>query len=483
MLGWEFPPHISGGLGTACHGIVSGFGKIPDTKVIFMVPKVFGDEKAPNAVFAGANKYLERHTTIQNRRVRIVTPLADTKNTVIPSGSIGISANGKKITTFRQSYNKLIYVETASMLHPYMQAEQIEKILIKKHIDPESVWFDERGRMMASSKGGKYEVRLSFSDLQALDDVPDKFEFTGKYTSNLYTETGMFARVAENLAADYDFDIIHAHDWLTYEAGIAIKKASGKPLVIHVHATEYDRSGGTVNPRVYNIEKHGMDEADAIITVSNLTRDICVDKYGADPQKITTVYNAVDFRPQKHEVRKRDGEKIVTFLGRITYQKGPEYFLHAAYKVLERADNVRFVMAGNGDMFHAMIKTAARLGIADRFHFTDFLNRDEVRQLFSISDVFVMPSVSEPFGIVPLEALKSGVPVIISNQSGVSEVLRHALKVDYWDVDSMADAIHALVKYPALSKFFVTHGREEVDQMKWDRCAEDIYDVYKKTIL
>lgn len=455
MLGWEFPPHISGGLGTACHGIVSGLGKIPDTKVIFVVPKVFGDEKAGNAVFAGANKYLERHSTIQNRRVRAVVPIQD---------------------------QPLIYVETASMLHPYMQAEQIEKILIKKHIDPESVWFDSDGRMMHLDKGNKREVKLDFNDLQDVEETPQKFEFTGKYTSNLYTETGMFAKVSEQLAQGYDFDVIHAHDWLTYEAGIAIKKATGKPLVIHVHATEYDRSGGTVNPRVFNIEKHGIDEADAIITVSNLTKDICVEKYGADPDKITTVYNAVDFRPDRHEVRKRDGEKIVTFLGRITFQKGPEYFLRAAYKVLQRAGNVRFVMAGNGDMYHSMIREAARLRIADRFHFTDFLNRDEVRQLFSISDVFVMPSVSEPFGIVPLEALKSGVPVIISNQSGVSEVLKHALKVDYWDVDSMADAIYALVKYPALNKFFVTHGREEVDQMKWDRCAEEIYEVYKTII-
>jgi len=479
MLGWEFPPHISGGLGTACHGIVNGLGKIPDTKVIFVVPKVFGDEKATNAVFAGANKYLEHHSTIQNRRVRILVPDAeDVDGCADPSAPPA----RKTVTTFRESTERLIYVETASMLHPYMQAEQIERILIRKHIDPETVYFDECGRMMTTKGGRRHEVRLSFSDLQTLDDVPERFEFTGKYTSNLYTETGMFARVCERLAQQYDFDVIHAHDWLTYEAGIAIKKATGKPLVIHVHATEYDRSGGTVNPRVADIERHGIREADAIITVSNLTRDICVDKYGADIGRITTVYNAVDFRPQRHEARKPDGEKIVTFLGRITFQKGPEYFLEAAYKVLQRVRNVRFVMAGNGDMYYRMIREAARLRIADRFHFTDFLNRDEVRHLFSISDVFVMPSVSEPFGIVPLEALKSGVPVIISNQSGVSEVLRHALKVDYWDVDSMADAIYALVKYPALNRFFVKHGRNEVDQMKWDGCAANIYKVYEKVV-
>lgn len=459
MLGWEFPPHISGGLGTACQGIVGGLGKMPDTKVIFVVPKVFGDEKSKNTVFAGANKYVEKFTTILDRKVRKV------------------------------SGTDLIYVETASFLHPYMTAEDIEKILVKKHIDPSTVEFDSSGKMLAEHNGKMREVKLSFQDLQSAEPAkaaepakPKKFEFTGKYTENLYTETGMFARVAEKIAEQYDFDVIHAHDWLTYEAGIAIKEASQKPLVVHVHATEFDRSGGYVNERVFNIEKHGMQEADAVVTVSNLTKDIVVDKYGIDEDKIHTVYNAVDFRPDKKKYKKPKGEKIVTFLGRITHQKGPLYFLEAAYKVLQRVDNVRFVMAGNGDMYRAMIREAARLGIADKFHFTDFLNRDEVKHLFAISDVYVMPSVSEPFGIAPLEAVKSNVPVIISNQSGVSEVLKHALKVDYWDINSMADAIYGLVKYPALSKFFKTEGRNEVNKMKWTAVAENLSDIYREVV-
>ena len=466
MLGWEFPPHIAGGLGMACQGIVKGLGHIPDTKVIFVVPKVFGDEKAKNTIFAGANKYLEHHATILDREVRMVVQDAASAETFL-----------------QDAHNHLIYIETASNLHPYMQAEQIERILIKRHIDPAKVYFDSKGRMMTDVEGEKQEVKLSFDDLQDADgEGGQKFEFTGRYTSNLYNETGMYARVAAELAKKYDFDVIHAHDWLTYEAGVAIKQETGKPLVVHVHATEFDRSGGNyVNDRVFNIERHGMKEADAIVTVSNLTRDTVVKKYDIDPDKVQTVYNAVDFKPVRRVVNKK-GPKLVTFLGRITRQKGPEYFLRAAYKVLQSLKNVRFVMAGNGDMYHAMIREAARIGIADRFHFTDFLDREGVRRLFSITDVFVMPSVSEPFGIVPLEAVRSGVPVIISKQSGVSEVLDNAIKVDYWDDNAMANAIYSLVKYPVLAKHLSRSGKEEVEQMKWNVSAAELRAIYEELL-
>lgn len=475
MFGWEFPPHISGGLGTACQGIVSGLGKIPDTKIIFVVPKVFGDEKSKNTIFAGANQFVEKHTTILNRKVRIAI---EKQPDTVEEKTFKIH---KTKTTWEESQEKLIYIETASMLHPYMQAEQIERILIRKHINPKTVHFDQEGRMVAIVAGKERVVEISYQDLQTVEN-PAPFEFTGKYGANLYDETGMFARVAGKLSQKYDFDVIHAHDWLTYEAGIEAKKISGKPLVVHVHATEYDRSGGTVNPRVFNIEKHGMENADAVITVSNLTKDIVVKKYGINPEKVFTVYNAVDFKPDRKKYVKPVNEKLITFLGRITFQKGPEYFIEAAYLVLQKLKNVRFVMAGNGDLFQRMISRAAQLGIADRFHFTDFLKKDEVRHLFAVSDVYVMPSVSEPFGIAPLEAVKSNVPVIISKQSGVAEVLKHAIKIDFWDVNAMADAIYALVKYPALSKFFVRNGREEVNRLKWDNCALNINNVYKKAI-
>ncbi len=467
MLGWEFPPHISGGLGTACQGIVSALGKIPDTKVIFVVPKVFGDEKSKNTIFVGANRFAEQFSTVLNRKVKVL------ENT------------------------DLTYIETASFLHPYITAEELEEVLTRMHIKPENVKVNKNGELVYPDKRGKERViKISPEDISKssrnaantsnnAEKSIEKFEFTGKYTSNLYTETGMFAKVAEKIAENYDFDVIHAHDWLTYEAGIAIKKATGKPLVIHVHATEFDRSNG-MNERVLNIEKHGMQEADKIITVSNLTKEIVEEKYQIPEEKIQTVYNAVDFKPVKKKninYKKNPKEKIVTFLGRITYQKGPEYFLRAAYKVLQKTDNVRFVMAGNGDMYREMIRMSAHLGIADRFHFTDFLDKDEVKYMFSISDVYVMPSVSEPFGIAPLEAIRSGVPVIISNQSGVAEVLDTAVKVDYWDVNAMADAIYGLVKYPAMSKFFKRHAVKQVKQMKWDKPAADLSSIYKEVVL
>jgi len=251
-----------------------------------------------------------------------------------------------------------------------------------------------------------------------------------------------------------------------------------------VHATDFDRSGGNVNPVVYGMEKEGMDAADKIITVSNLTRDIVINKYNVDPEKVETVYNAVE--PLHHselDVPKRAyDDKIVTFLGRITMQKGPEYFIEAARMVLSRMPNVRFVMAGSGDMMERMMRHAAALRITDRFHFTGFLRGNDVFTMLRMSDVYVMPSVSEPFGISPLEAMQSNVPVIISKQSGVAEVLTHAVKVDFWDIEAMADAIYGILTYPALSRMFIMNGKEEVDKLKWEKAAGHVKGIYSEVL-
>ena len=266
-------------------------------------------------------------------------------------------------------------------------------------------------------------------------------------------------------------------------AGIAAKRVSGKPLVVHMHATEFDRSGEHVNQSVYNIERAGMEAADRVIAVSNLTRNIVIEKYGIPADKVVTVHNAVRFDKRDSGESERNVEdKIVTFLGRITYQKGPDYFVEAAAKVLKRLPNVRFVMAGSGDMLVHVIRRVAKLGIADRFHFTGFLRGDEVQKMFGMSDVYVMPSVSEPFGISPLEAMKSNVPVIISKQSGVAEVLDYAIKVDYWDVDAMADAIYGLLKYPSLAAMSAEKGKSEVINLKWDNAAGEVLDVYRSLV-
>jgi len=419
MFGWEFPPHITGGLGTACWGMTKGLLR-QGVEVIFIVPKAYGDEYQEN--------------------VRLIN-------------ASDITINFRD-AIYQEYWNMITFMEIGSNLIPYVSPEEFTNIV----------------------------NQTEHGTIQSDDSIfSSRFEFSGKYGKDLMQEVSRYAMVAATLAASQQFDVIHAHDWLTYPAGIAAKKISGKPLVVHMHATEFDRSGENINPNVFDIEKKGMEAADKVITVSNLTRQIVIDRYGIEPNKVVTVYNAVE--PIEYDdilknEQKFVKEKIVTFLGRVTFQKGPDYFVEAAYKVLQKDSNVRFVMAGQGDMLYRMIKRVAQLKIATKFHFTGFLKGDDVDKMFAMSDVYVMPSVSEPFGISPLEAIRSNVPVIISKQSGVAEVLRHALKVDFWDIDAIADAIYGLLHYNALSRMFVRFGKEEVDNMKWENAAYKIKEVY-----
>ena len=423
MFGWEFPPHISGGLGTACYGLTKGMSKIDDLEVIFVVPKAYGDEDQEAIKLVGAGNI----------------PLRVTKS-----------------ESYSGQVKNLQYIEVGSNLVPYSTPEEYFALRNNKRYY------------------GKHIVEVGESGC-----IP----FTGKYGDNLFTEIYYYSLIAEQIATMYDFDIIHAHDWLAYPAGMAAKRVSGKPIVVHVHATDFDRSGGRVNPAVYNIEKAGLDAADKAITVSNLTRDIVINKYGQSPDKVVTVYNAVEPNLKAIDREKRGfDEKVVTFLGRITMQKGPEFFIEAAYKVLKKMDNVRFVMAGSGDMMNKMIERAASLGIMDKFHFTGFLRGDAVFRMFKYSDVYIMPSVSEPFGISPLEAMQSGVPVIISKQSGVSEILKHAIKIDFWDIDKMANAIYALLNYPALAQTIGENGLKEANSLRWEESAKHVYNVYKSVL-
>ena len=313
-----------------------------------------------------------------------------------------------------------------------------------------------------------------------------KYKFSGKYGANLMEEVARYAMVGATIAMQYkdQFDVIHAHDWLTYLAGIAAKQLTGKPLVVHMHATSYDRaSDDQVDTRVVDLETKGMMAADKVMAVSELTRNICINRYGIDPSKVVAVHNAVDFSGrEKLEVERNVKEKVVTFLGRVTYQKGPEYFIDAAAKVLKRCNDVRFVMAGSGDMLNRCIRHVARLGISDRFHFTGFLRGMEVHKMFALSDVYVMPSISEPFGISPLEAMQTNVPSIISKQSGCAEILKYALKVDFWDVDAMADQIYGLLKYPAIAQLAARCGYDEVNSIKWNDVAAKIKGIYQEVI-
>jgi glycosyltransferase involved in cell wall biosynthesis len=250
-----------------------------------------------------------------------------------------------------------------------------------------------------------------------------------------------------------------------------------------VHATDFDRSRGNVNPTVYAIEKRGMDECDHIMCVSELTRRTVIEKYGQDPRKVSTVHNAVEPLANPDEFTKPERkDKLVTFLGRITMQKGPEYFVEAAARVLSKTDGVRFVMAGSGDKMEEMIDLVAKRGIADKFHFPGFMRGKQVQEMLAMSDVYIMPSVSEPFGISPLEAMQVGCPSIISHQSGCAEILQHAIKTDYWDIDAMADAIYAIVKYPAMYKSLHELGKAEVNAIKWYDAGLKVRRIYDGVI-
>jgi glycosyltransferase involved in cell wall biosynthesis len=286
------------------------------------------------------------------------------------------------------------------------------------------------------------------------------------------------------IAAQEQFDVIHAHDWMTYRAGVAVSAISGKPLVVHVHSTEFDRSGEHVNQTIYDIERMGMHFASRVIAVSHLTKNIVVARYAVPAEKVEVVYNAIDFNgkgpPMPPPIRRE--EKLVLFLGRITMQKGPEYFLAAAKKVLEVMDNVRFIMAGSGDMARRAIELAAEMGIGQKVLFTGFLRGKDVERVFRMADLYVMPSVSEPFGIAPLEALSNNVPVIISKQSGVSEVLTHALKVDFWDIDDMANKVVAVLRHPPLSQTLREHGSFELRKLTWDGAAAKCVQAYGAAI-
>lgn len=413
MFGWEFPPHILGGLGTASYGLTKGMWECGDMDITFVIPKPFGDEERHFANIIGASQ----------------TPIA-----------------------WRDVSRE--YVENR----------------IGKVMDPD-LYFRLRDHIYADFN------YMRTNDLGSI-------EFSGRYPDNLLEEINNYSIVAGVIARTIPCDVIHSHDWLTYPAGIHAKQVTGKPLVIHVHATDYDRSRGNVNPTVFAIERDGMNQADHIITVSNLTRQTVIEKYGIDPAKVTTVHNAVTPLSEEYlnvQVEKPK-DKIVTFLGRITMQKGPEYFVETAAKVLKNNHNVRFVMAGSGDMMDKMINLAAERGIADRFHFPGFQKGKQVYEMLKASDVYVMPSVSEPFGISPLEAMQMGVPSIISKQSGCAEILNNVIKTDYWDVDAMADAIYSIVTYPAMHRQLSEDGLAEVNQITWDKAGRKVIDIYNKVL-
>jgi glycosyltransferase involved in cell wall biosynthesis len=304
------------------------------------------------------------------------------------------------------------------------------------------------------------------------------------YGRDLMSDVLRYALAGREIAQDEDFDVIYAHDWLSFGAGIMAKEATGKPLIAHVHATEIDRTGNraTVNPDVFELEREGMEEADIVIAVSDYTKQMIVKEYGIPASKIRVVHNGIDeetmpkgggWLPRMRQL-KAAGYKIVLFLGRITLQKGPDYFVRVAKRVSEKNSKVMFVVSGSGDMEGGIMQLAAQLGVSDRVLFTGFVTGPERYEMYSTADLFAMPSVSEPFGITPLEAMKTGTPVLVSKQSGISEVVKHALKVDFWDVDEMANKILTLVDHPGLSQTLTENALMEANRLTWMEAGKKV---------
>ncbi|XPV77815.1 MAG: glycosyltransferase family 4 protein [Desulfovibrio sp.] len=420
MFGWEFPPHISGGLGTACQGLTQGLACY-DTDVTFVLPTFSSAEKGEKFNIIGANQ-VQTDLTIQEvhhirERIRVLSVL--------------------------------------SPLQPYMTEEQYSDF-----IETNKVITDE-------------EI---FAGCQ--------YDFSGNYGENLMNEVVRYSLVGGIVAARDNFDVIHAHDWMTIPAGIEAARVSGKPLIVHAHALEFDRSGEHVNQQVYDIEREGYHKADLVIAVSHYTKQRIINYYGVPEEKIRVVHNAVRHDAQYYKLKeaKRLKEKLVLFLGRITFQKGPDYFLEAAAKVCNKVENVRFAMAGNGDMFPRMVERMAELRLEDKFHFLGFVRGEDVERIYALSDIYVMPSVSEPFGITPLEAMVHNVPIIVSKQSGVSEILDHAIKIDFWDVDEMAEHIIKILSDEEYAQRLADLGSEQLKDIKWDIAAENVLNVYKEAI-
>ena len=422
MFGWEYPPSISGGLGTACHGISTGL-VARGTDLVFILPHLDGKEPDEGVSLRSASG----------------TPVSQAVKEAVNAAH-------------RHSEENLHMRPVPSRLKPYA-GQGFHDVL-----------------PMPGLHGGPVEVSL----------------LHGGYHDDLMEEIYRYAEAASAIAIEEHTKrpaaLIHAHDWMTFPAAMAAREITGLPFVAHLHATEFDRCGEHGYDKIYAIEKKGLQAADHIIAVSERTRQMAITRYGIAPDKISVVYNGVsplDHTPSSTAPPLMRGEKRVLFMGRVTWQKGPGFFVNAARLVLDEMPDVRFIMAGSGDRLYAMIERAASLRIGSRFHFTGFLRGEDVQHLYAISSLYVMPSVSEPFGITPLEALQCGIPVLLSRQSGCSEVLPDARSMDYWDIRGMADHILELLRNPDEAAKSLHLCQEALKGLTWDRAAEGILNVYE----
>ena len=430
MLGWEYPPHIAGGLGTACQGLTQGLAR-QGVELQFVLPHVCGDEVAPHM------------TMVDPQPVAAVAPHELAAATDLPEQSI-------------ERYS------VPAFLMPYWGETEYTEFAAK--------------------------ARETIAHLLAEGQAPDIEALLRNvtYGNDIFDEVAMFAaRVARSLPAFSEFDVIHAHDWMTFPAATILRQLTGKPLVVHVHSLEYDRSGSHKNRGIHEIEHLGISAADRVIAVSHYTKQIIAREHAVSDDKICVVHNGIYPKQivSKYRAKHPDWPKyMVLFLGRVTFQKGPDYFVRAAAKVLSHLPAVRFVLAGSGDMLDDMKQLASQLGIREQIDFPGFLRGEAVEEMFSMADLYVMPSVSEPFGISALEAVNFDVPALISRQSGVSEVVGHSLKFDFWDVDRLADLIINGLIHDELRAEMISMARKELSGLRWDASAQKTLSVYEQVL-
>lgn len=437
MFGWEFPPYLSGGLGTACFGMTQALVQ-SGIKVIFVLPRSEHGSQY--------NNYHKEHAP----KLRSASEIAITQ----------YEHFGYLTNLFNEFWEKSLTIRPINVnLHPYRSTS----FSLEHQADNKNTLTQQE---YLNTLGGSYTLPPC----------------CGGYGPGLMEEVFRYSQAAAQIALQEDFDVIHVHDWMTYPAGIIAKKLTKKPLIVHVHATEFDRCGDNPNPDILHIEKAGLEHSDHIVTVSHYTRDMVMKKYHIPGKKVSVVHNAVLPASSTNSLppQKNINKKYVLFLGRVTHQKAPEHFINAAYIVAKKLPNVNFIMAGNGDMLSSMIHKVAHLRLGNRFHFTGFLHDQQVEHIYTLSDVYVMPSISEPFGITPLEAIRHGTPVIISKQSGVSEVLKSALQVDFWDIDRLAHLICALLTYPTLEASLMRTAQGELQSIRWENAAQQLCTIYSK---
>ena len=453
MLGWEYPPHITGGLGTACEGLTTALAK-HDVSIRFVVPHLFGGEQA-------------NHMTLMDS-----------------VDSTAVVRNGKAASGAAKLRKRFATTRIPSLLSPYLRPETFRQqvaslsnrtaALLKSGVKKDAT-------IQALIDGEVYGIDLRSVMDQGELGVPFPEQV---YGHDIFDEVERFTANVLALMGTQDFDVIHAHDWMTFPAGVALSQISGKPLVVHVHSLEYDRSGIFVNEQINQIEKFGLEAATNIVAVSYYTQRSIEKYHGIPPRKISVIHNGVYSRQavQAYRMEKTWPRRVVLFLGRVTFQKGPDYFVEVASRVVPHVPDVLFVLAGSGDMLPRLINRVQELGLSDNFHFPGFLRGEEVEEMFSVADLYVMPSVSEPFGITALEAISFDTPVIISRTSGVSEVLGHALKSDFWDLDRLADLIINGLLHEELRQDMISMAREEVRRLHWDAAAIKTLELYDQVV-